>query len=101
MAKFIVRVELIQPDGDSYGILHRAMERKGFTRTIPANSGKLFDLPEGEYRMATTKTDTEVFALANEAASETKKNSYILVTPTDGCTYRLKEHKEAAGEAQK
>lgn len=94
MNKFIVRVELRNPDDDSYDKLHPAMEKRGFTRTIRASDSVLHDLPPAEYRMVADKTTEEVFDLADAAAATTNKLSYILATQSLGSVFRLKEHKE-------
>jgi hypothetical protein len=79
MAKFTTRVELHGADEEDYDILHKAMKKRGFSRTIKNNKGKLFHLPTAEYDCQSDDID-EVLEDAKLAAGQTEKGSSILVT---------------------
>ena len=86
MTSFTVRVELHDANPNDYSVLHEAMEDEGFSRTITADSGITYHLPEAEYVISADITRADVLARAKEAANSTKKKFGILVTESNGRT---------------
>ncbi len=82
MPKYTVRVELhgVPHDSATYAILHRAMQRRGFSRTIETGDGRTYQLPTEEYNYEGNEDGEEVRAAAKEAARETGKAFAVLVT---------------------
>ncbi len=72
-------VELHDPDDDSYSVLHDAMDRRDFSRTVTIN-GVEQHLPTGLYRRVNvTETTQGILDLASAAADETGKSHEIVV----------------------
>jgi hypothetical protein len=80
MAHFTVRVELHQAEWSDYEQLHSAMEQKGFSRLITADSGSTYHLPWAEYNGTASLTSMQVLEIARAAADGTGKRNAILVT---------------------
>jgi len=82
MAMFITRVELhgVNHDHEIYNTLHRNMEAKGFSRTIPADDGNSYHLLTAEYYMDANYTIDNVLEMAKAAAKATYSNYSVFVT---------------------
>lgn len=80
MAQFTVRVELHQAEWSDYERLHAAMEQKGFSRLITADSGSTYHLPWAEYDGTANLTSMQVLEIARAAAGSTGKRNAVLVT---------------------
>jgi hypothetical protein len=80
MANFTVRVELHQAEWSDYDQLHAAMEQKGFSRLIAADSGSTYHLPWAEYNGVASLTSMQVLEMARAAAGSTGKRNAVLVT---------------------
>lgn len=81
MASFTTRVVLHDADWDDYtDVLHPAMAKQGYTRTIKNGDGKEFDLPDAEYSLIGEYTKEQALERAKTAAAVTKKKFQILVT---------------------
>jgi hypothetical protein len=80
MAQFTVRVELHQATLADYDVLHSAMGRQGFTRSIVADDGQTYHMPWAEYNGSGNLGSTQVRDLARAAANVTGKANAILVT---------------------
>jgi len=65
------------------------MEGRGFTRLIYGSDGKRYQLPTAEYWFEGNATRDGVFGLADAAIRATGCSSWILVTESNGCTFRL------------
>ena len=87
MARFTVRVELHQADGDDYETLHTAMEAKGFSRLITSGDGISYHLPWAEYNREADLTKEAILKAAKVAAAQTQKKFGILVTESSGRTW--------------
>lgn len=85
MASYIVRVELHKAGYDDYVLLHNAMARRGFSRTILGSDGNIYHLPTAEYDISTHSTLSQVRESAKEAAATTGKANWILVTEYSNC----------------
>ena len=80
MAQFTTRVELHNATYEDYKVLHAAMERRGFSRTILGDDGSRYHLPTAEYDLTSERSGEEVRGLAAAAAEETGKKYAVLVT---------------------
>ncbi|HVU58834.1 MAG TPA: hypothetical protein VHD83_27425 [Puia sp.] len=97
MAKFTTRVELHGAYEESdYEILHQAMEKVGFIRTIMDTDTKIvYKLPPAEYNAIGNFTREQVLQAAKTAAKKTKKKFSVIVTPSTGrIWYNLEEEFE-------
>jgi hypothetical protein len=89
MAQFITRVELHGATYQDYENLHREMEGRGFSRSIPADSGTWYQLPTAEYWINNSgQTRDTVLAAADAAANATGKTHGVIVTESNGCSWR-------------
>ena len=79
MTQYITRVELHSATELDYERLHSEMAKKGFSRRIIA-VGTAYDLPSAEYHFQGDASLSSVFSFAQQAANETGKRSWILVT---------------------
>ncbi|HXM17894.1 MAG TPA: hypothetical protein VN934_03690 [Candidatus Tumulicola sp.] len=86
MANFTVRVELHRASVLDYEVLHAAMEERGFSRTIAADSNETYKLPTAEYTISGTDRG-QVLAQAKRAAGDTGKSFAALVTESAGRTW--------------
>jgi hypothetical protein len=81
MSSYTVRVELhssqYNPD---FEILHRAMQKEGFSRLITSDAGKIYHLPRGEYNILTSEDSSRVLNAAKRAVEMTRESAEILVT---------------------
>lgn len=85
MAQFIARIELYgRPSETEYALLHAAMGRQGFVRTITLNDGSEYHLPNAEYQLVGDMTIDQVWARANSAAVSVWANHGILCTQSAG-----------------
>ncbi len=80
MAQFTVRIELHHAEWTDYETLHTAMEQKGFSRLITADTGRTYRMPWAEYNGTATLTSMQVLEIAREAAGSTGKQHSVLVT---------------------
>lgn len=83
MSLFTTRVELHgATEKSDYDKLHKAMEDKGFWRTISLQGEEtVYHLPTAEYNYSSdTQTTEQVLGLAKTAAATTGKKAAILVT---------------------
>lgn len=94
MSSFTTRIELHKATDDDYEILHAAMAKAGFLRTIKDSEGKTYKLPTAEYNYEGEITRSQVFEKAENAAISTKKGYWILVTQSAGRTFKLEEIKK-------
>jgi hypothetical protein len=92
LATVTTRVELHKAYEDDYGVLHAAMEQRGFSRQITNDDGVTYHLPTAEYNYSGSKTRSRVLELAKEAASETNKKYAVLVTESNGRSWSGLEH---------
>lgn len=80
MANFTVRIELHDASWEDYNVLHAAMEQRGFSRFILADSGRTYRLPWAEYSGTGSLTSTKVRDIAQEAANQTGRRNSVFVT---------------------
>ena len=81
MPQFTTRIELHEASGEDYKLLHSAMERRGFSRTIKSDKGATYILPTAEYdRNGDDLTLDQVLNDAKEAADCVAITSSVLVT---------------------
>jgi UDP-glucose 6-dehydrogenase len=80
MTSYTARVELHAATYEDYEVLHNAMARQGFARTIEANDKSVWFLPTGTYDAPNTSADlTQATSAAEVAAKATKKNYSLIV----------------------
>lgn len=94
MAQFITRVELhgVKHGDESYDILHKAMESKGFIRTIKDSDGTTYHLLTAEYYAEGDFTIQDVVNAARSAANETSKKYSVFTSEfTKASWYNLDE----------
>ena len=84
---YLVRVELHGANRGDYEVLHEAMSRRGFQRTIRSGSRTDYALPTAEHVAATPQPGEEVRSVADVAASQTGKNHAVLVIRYDQCRW--------------
>ncbi|WP_434033704.1 hypothetical protein [Cupriavidus sp. a3] len=88
MAMFIVRLVLQDADWDDYtDVLHPAMEKQGFSKTITSDGGKTYKLPDAEYYINVDLTRQQVRERAVAAAGVTKVKFRVLVTEAAGISW--------------
>jgi hypothetical protein len=89
MANYMARVELHSANWNNYEVLHAAMQRRGFLRTIRANDGKVYQLPTGTYAAEkTTSSLQNALDAATAAAQETGLQAWILVADWNSASWR-------------
>lgn len=81
MAKYTVRVELHDAEGNDYDKLHEEMKKRGFSRILKIN-GVRYHLPTAEYSMVAISSRVRVLKRAEAAANAVKPHPKpsILVT---------------------
>jgi len=80
---YLVRVELHGANRNDYDVLHEAMSRRGFQRTITSGVGSDYALPTAEYIVDTPQSGEEVRSVAAAAASVTGRKHGVLVVRYD------------------
>jgi hypothetical protein len=83
MARFTVRVELHNADGDDYEGLHKAMANEGFSRTITFGI-TTYNLPTAEYNLSANIDKRGALTRAKRAAAKTGLTYSVLVTESNG-----------------
>jgi len=97
MSQYITRVELHDAVWSDYTKLHEAMRREGFSQTITADDGAVYELPPAEYNYIGKETRAQVLEKAKSAARTVKPSFAVLVTESNGITWSgLKQLKKAA-----
>lgn len=79
MHSYLTRIELQNPLLFDYTTLHQEMGKVGFKRTIQANTGIEYHLPNAEYVISTISSINDVLVTAKRCASLTKKISTVFV----------------------
>ncbi len=87
MAKFPVRVELLDAEEADYDTLWDEMKAEGFKRTVKDSDGVKCRLPPAEYSYRGDATRDDVLTKAKAAAAKTGKKHRILVTESAGRTW--------------
>ena len=83
MPRFTIRVELHDEQSSDYDKLHKAMEGKGFTRTIKVDGGT-YRMPNAEYNFDGEATKEQVREKAVAAAKTVRPKFDVLVTESNG-----------------
>jgi len=87
MSVFIVRVELHEAAEAEYELLHRAMSKSGFSRTILDTNKIEFHLPSAEYGISGDFESVKVMDIVKKAAEQTKKVFRILLIRAQDVTF--------------
>jgi hypothetical protein len=88
MTSFTVRIELHDADWKDYDKLHTEMIGQGFVHTIESGDGIVYELPPAEYNFEGNLTKSEVLDRAKTAADRTNRKNAVLVTESNGRTWR-------------
>lgn len=86
MATFMTRIELHDANWHGYVKLHVAITAQGFSNTIMANNGTVYELPPAEYYLSGNLTAAEVLKRAQTAAGSVKYSHAAIVSETYGST---------------
>lgn len=87
MAYFMIRVELHDATWQDYDTLHQEMGKEGFSRTIQANDGALYQLPTAEYVIGANGTTEQVLDAAKRAAARTRKSFGVIASQASNSTW--------------
>ena len=89
MAKFTVRIELRNAESSDYDVLYDKLKTNGFSKFITSDDGSKYQMPSAEYNYSSTSKDRkEVRDLAFKIAKEINKNPAVLVTESDGRSWK-------------
>jgi len=98
MDTFMTSIELHDANRKYCVKLHAAMTAQGFSNTIMANDGAVYELPPAEYYLSGNLTAAEVLKRAQTAASSVKHSHAAMVSETNGSTWSgLRQVTKAAG----
>jgi hypothetical protein len=90
MASYLARVELHNATYDDYEVLHAAMQRRGFSRTIASDEPRTYRLPTGTYVAENTSATLEhAYTAAEAAAREVRKTYWIIVVDWTSARFSL------------
>ncbi len=87
MASFTTRVELHDANYQDYINLHSYMAQEGYTTTIRANDGTVYQLPPAEYNLVANCTISQALEKAQRAAQKTRKKFAALVSEYTNCSW--------------
>jgi hypothetical protein len=87
MAIFYTRIELHDAEWSDYETLHEQMANQGFTQTITADSGMVYQLPPAEYRIDVDVNKSDILERAKLAAKTTKKKHGIFIIKSAGTLF--------------
>jgi len=88
MASFTTRVLLNgYPSAEDYENLHKAMNKRGFSRVIEGSDGKEYWLPHAEYNRVGNVSRSQVLEDAKGAAATVSSKYEVLVTESAGRTW--------------
>jgi len=77
-------VELHSDLYSDFEVLHLAMSRRGFKKSIISSNGRVYSLPRAEYDILTEKDKSQVLEETKDAVGVTNKSAEILVTESAG-----------------
>ena len=102
MAFFMTRIELHDATRTDYLRLHEAMQAQGFTRQVKGKTGKMLQLPTGQYRFESkTLSVYQVLGLASTAARTIGKKFAAVTTQGSSAWVGLDEVAAGAKPAKK
>ena len=87
MESFMTRIELHNASNEDYEILHAAMEKEGFKRTITSVEGTEYYLPTAEYYRISQLSIQEILESAKRAANRAGKKYAAVVTQSRGVVW--------------
>jgi hypothetical protein len=87
MPQYVTRVELHDVVWSDYTRLHEAMKREGFSQTITADDGAIYELPPAEYNYIGPENRMQVLEKAKRAARTVKPSFAALVTQANGISW--------------
>lgn len=81
MADYTVRVELNGATEADYATLHERMEANGFSRTVRASDGVLYQLPTAEYVVGGWPlTVQQIVAVVKHIADSVRPGAWVFAT---------------------
>ena len=84
MSNFTIRVLIHDEDQDSEKELNNAMEAYGFKRTISSDSGKIYNLPLGEFSYSGEIDRKTLLEKVKASAGQIGKKYSVLITESKG-----------------
>jgi Endoribonuclease GhoS len=87
MPQYICRVELHDAVWSDYNKLHEAMKREGFSQTIAADDGAIYELPPAEYNYVGQENRVQVLEKVKRTARTVKPSFAALVTQSNGINW--------------
>ena len=88
MATYIARVELHSATKKAYEVLHAEMAKRGYARTIVADTKVTYQLPTGTYVLGSDVSLGDAPNRACEAANATGKKSAVIVAAYTAAMWR-------------
>ena len=90
MVNYVARVVLFDANWEHYQTLHIAMQRLGFLRTITADDGVTYELPDGTYYIQNVPLSTNATTVRTQvshAAGSTERRHSEIVFNTDSSAW--------------
>lgn len=87
MSAFATRVELHGANYQDYVTLHGYMRQEGFSNTIRADNGTVYELPPAEYHLQANCSRDHALEMAKRAAQKTLKKFAVVVSEYNGCSW--------------
>jgi hypothetical protein len=83
----MTRIELHDAKYQDYLNLHSYMSQEGFTTTIRADNGTVYELPPAEYNLIANCTREQTVEKAKRAAQKTLKAFAVVVSEYVACNW--------------
>jgi len=87
MARFTIRIELIDATWDQYTQMYALLEREGIVDVIADKNGTRYRLPPAEYNYDGEATKAQVLEKAKSCASKVVREYRVLITASNGRTW--------------
>ena len=84
MAKFTVRVEILDGTISDHDRLEKIMLEQGFDRSIRSDSGRIYKLPPGEFNYAGEIERQQLREKVQACAGQLGKSYSLLITESKG-----------------
>jgi hypothetical protein len=87
MARFTVRIELVNASWDQYKQMYAHLERHGIVDIITSDQGARYRLPPAEYNYDGNASRDQVLEMAKSSAAKVVRDYRVLVTESAGRTW--------------
>lgn len=87
MARFTIRIELVNATWDQYKQMYAHLERQGIVDIISSDKGTTYRMPPAEYNYDGSATRDQVLEMAKSSASKVVPDYRVLVTESAGRTW--------------